>query len=192
MTTNSYQTVALDLIRQAIDEDTKQNYPEAYELYKSAIANVLRGLKCILYSAETNPRLKSLFEKKTSEWLARAEELKKLASQQQVPTAIADQRDSQDTSAVADPGNTYDPNTVIQPAYTRYQDAIKAEQEQRYEEAYQVYIEVAQQLEYAMQCKHYVDDMDPELRRNCAENREGMLVRAEQIRIWFSQASPYA
>lgn len=192
MTTDSHQSAALDLVRQAIAEDNKQNYQEAYQLYKSAIATMLRALKCKLYSAETNPRLKSLLEKKTSDWLARAEELDKLAKQQYIPAENAEGRDSRDTSAAADPGNTYNPNTVLLPAYTRYQVAIKADQEQRYEEAYQIYIEVAQQLEYAMQCKPYADDMDPEMRQNCAENREGMLVRAEQIRIWLSQASPYA
>lgn len=188
MTTDSYQSIALDLVRQAIIEDNKQNYREAYQLYKSAIATVLRGLKCTPYSAESNPKLKSVLEKKTSEWLVRAEELGKLVNQQHVPVANVDQG----TSGVPGPQNTYNVNAVLQSAYTRYQDAIKADQEQRYGEAYQIYIEVAQQMEYAMQCNFYADDMDPELRKNCAENREGMLVRAEQIRIWLSQARPYA
>ena len=40
--------VALDLIRQAIEEDQKHSYAQAYSLYKSAIATMIRAYKCRL------------------------------------------------------------------------------------------------------------------------------------------------
>ena len=41
----SLQDAALDLIRQAVAEDQKRNYPQAYQLYKSAIDLIIRALK---------------------------------------------------------------------------------------------------------------------------------------------------
>jgi hypothetical protein len=40
------KTAALDLIRQAIEEDQKKSYAQAYRLYKSAIDTMIRALKC--------------------------------------------------------------------------------------------------------------------------------------------------
>lgn len=40
------KAAALELIRQAIEEDQKQSYAQAYRLYKSAIATMIHALKC--------------------------------------------------------------------------------------------------------------------------------------------------
>ena len=168
--TPSPESQALDLARQAIAEDQKQNYSQAYQLYKSAIAVMLRVIKCTFHAAHANPRLKSVLEKKTNEWLVRAEELKQLETQASstVNCSPADPPPAQPTyifdpstllqQSPADPPSaqptyTFDPSTLLQQGYSLYQAAAKADEEQLYEEACRLYLEGAQQLEFALQCK---------------------------------------
>ena len=146
--TASLESTALDLARQAIAEDQKQNYSQAYQLYKSAIAVMLRVLKCTFHAAHSNPRLKSVLEKKTNEWLVRAEELKQLETQ-----ASSTVNCSPADPPPAQPTYTFDPSTLLQQGYSLYQAAAKADEEQRYEEACRLYLEGSQQLEFALQCK---------------------------------------
>lgn len=146
--TASLESTALDLIRQAIAEDQKQNFPQAYQLYKSAIAVMIRAMKCILQAAETNPRLKTVLEKKTNEWLVRAEKLKQFETQ----ADFAGNYSSADPSQVEHP-STFDQNTLLQQVYSLYQAAVKADEEQCYEQACGLYLEGVQQLDFALQCK---------------------------------------
>ncbi|ETW87752.1 AAA+-type ATPase [Heterobasidion irregulare TC 32-1] len=62
---------AVELVQRAIDEDQKQNYPEAYRQYQNALDYFMLGLKY-----EKNERSKTLIRSKIGEYLSRAETLK--------------------------------------------------------------------------------------------------------------------
>ncbi|KAF9482377.1 hypothetical protein BDN70DRAFT_991172 [Pholiota conissans] len=61
----------IDLVRKAIDEDTKHNYSEAYKYYKDSLDYFMLALKY-----EKNERSKTLIRAKIEEYLTRAEKLK--------------------------------------------------------------------------------------------------------------------
>lgn len=81
----------------AIDEDKKQNYPEAYKQYQNALDYFMLALKCLFvphfiranekYNKkircvdEKNERSKALIRAKIGEYLGRAEQLKGHLSQ---------------------------------------------------------------------------------------------------------------
>ncbi|KAI0063093.1 AAA-domain-containing protein [Artomyces pyxidatus] len=62
---------AIDLVQTAIDEDKKQNYPEAYKQYQNALDYFMLALKY-----EKNDKSKVLIRAKIAEYLGRAEQLK--------------------------------------------------------------------------------------------------------------------
>ena len=75
-------------MQRAIDEDTKQNYAEAYKQYQNALDFFMLALKCAsAISAETvphpdhdldekNEKSKQLIKQKVTEYIGRAEVLK--------------------------------------------------------------------------------------------------------------------
>ncbi|THH17137.1 hypothetical protein EW146_g3608 [Bondarzewia mesenterica] len=86
---------AIEIVQRAIDEDIKQNYPEAYNQYKNALDYFMLALKCLcsflslvrdksriahgcacVRVDERNERSKQLIRTKVQEYLARAETLK--------------------------------------------------------------------------------------------------------------------
>ncbi|KAH9994486.1 AAA-domain-containing protein [Russula vinacea] len=67
---------AIELVQVAIDEDKKQNYPEAYKQYQNALDYFMLALKY-----EKNERSKTLIKAKIGEYLGRAEQLKEHLSQ---------------------------------------------------------------------------------------------------------------
>ncbi|KAF8919423.1 AAA-domain-containing protein [Mucidula mucida] len=70
---------AIDIVQRAIDEDVKQNYAEACKQYMNSLDYFMLALKY-----EKNEKSKILIKSKISEYMARAETLKKhLDSQQQ-------------------------------------------------------------------------------------------------------------
>ncbi|KAH9458577.1 hypothetical protein Pst134EB_010874 [Puccinia striiformis f. sp. tritici] len=62
---------ACEIVRQAIDEDIKQNWEESLKLYKNAL-----DYFHMAYKYEKNPKLKDLIRSKMEEYLERAEKLK--------------------------------------------------------------------------------------------------------------------
>lgn len=71
---------AIKLARMGAEEDRKQNFEDAYRLYKSAIQHLLHIVKCTPYSDEQNPALKESLNKKTEEIMKRAEEIQEFLS----------------------------------------------------------------------------------------------------------------
>ncbi|KAJ3508274.1 hypothetical protein NMY22_g16666 [Coprinellus aureogranulatus] len=62
---------AIQIVQQAIDNDNKGNYAEAYKLYQNALDFFLHALKY-----EKNEKSKELIKSKVNEYLSRAETLK--------------------------------------------------------------------------------------------------------------------
>jgi len=58
-------------VQQAIEEDVKENYNEAYDLYRNSLDYFMLALKY-----EKNDRLKALIREKATEYMTRAEKLK--------------------------------------------------------------------------------------------------------------------
>ena len=71
---------AIKLARMGAEEDRKQNFEDAFRLYKSAIQHLLHIVKCTPYSDEQNPALKESLSKKTEEIMKRAEEIQEFLS----------------------------------------------------------------------------------------------------------------
>ncbi|KAM6497806.1 hypothetical protein JOM56_005754 [Amanita muscaria] len=62
---------AIEIVEQAIEEDTNHNYAEAYKLYQNSIDYFMLALKY-----EKNEKSKQLIRSKTEEYLNRAEKVK--------------------------------------------------------------------------------------------------------------------
>ncbi|KAK2459760.1 hypothetical protein APHAL10511_008192 [Amanita phalloides] len=62
---------AIEIVQRAIEEDTKQNYAEAYKLYQNSLDYFMLAMKY-----EKNDKSKQLIRVKTEEYLHRAEKLK--------------------------------------------------------------------------------------------------------------------
>ncbi|RDB24576.1 Vacuolar protein sorting-associated protein 4 [Hypsizygus marmoreus] len=62
---------AIEIVQRAIDEDVKQNYPEAYKYYQNSLDYFMLALKY-----EKNDKSKLLIRTKINEYLERAETLK--------------------------------------------------------------------------------------------------------------------
>ncbi|KLO20015.1 AAA-domain-containing protein [Schizopora paradoxa] len=62
---------AIKIVQQAIDEDVKEHYSEAYDLYRNSLDYFMLALKY-----EKNDRLKGLIREKAAEYMTRAEKLK--------------------------------------------------------------------------------------------------------------------
>ncbi|KAH8990539.1 hypothetical protein EDB92DRAFT_1864360 [Lactarius akahatsu] len=62
---------AIELVQIVIDEDKKQNYPEAYKQYQNALDDFMLALKY-----EKNEQSKSLIRGKIAEYQGRSEQLK--------------------------------------------------------------------------------------------------------------------
>lgn len=80
---------AIKLTRMATEEDNKQNYEEAYRLYKSAIQHFLHIVRCKLHTDEQNPALKESLSKKTEEIMKRAEEIQQFLDKSRPAAAPA-------------------------------------------------------------------------------------------------------
>ncbi|CAO1620459.1 unnamed protein product [Sympodiomycopsis kandeliae] len=79
MANSNFLDKAIDIVKQAIDEDTKQNYQEAYKLYQNSLDYFMMAMKY-----EKNDKLKELIRRKFLDYLDRAEKLKQhLASAQE-------------------------------------------------------------------------------------------------------------
>ncbi|XP_076822275.1 vacuolar protein sorting-associated protein 4B-like [Clavelina lepadiformis] len=65
---------AIDIVKQAADEDKNQNYQEALRLYESAVEHFLHAIK---YEAKDNAAIKNSIRQKCVGYLDRAEQLKK-------------------------------------------------------------------------------------------------------------------
>ncbi|KAG0654761.1 Vacuolar protein sorting-associated protein 4 [Rhodotorula mucilaginosa] len=77
---------ACDLVKQAIDADVRQDWAEAFKLYKNSL-----DYFNMAYKYEKNPKLKDLIRSKVEEYLERAEKLKDhLASLEAKAKADAD------------------------------------------------------------------------------------------------------
>jgi len=71
MTTVNFLTKAIELVKQATEQDTAQNYKEAFRLYQLSLEYFLAALKY-----EKNEERKKTIRAKTAEYMKRAEELK--------------------------------------------------------------------------------------------------------------------
>ena len=71
MANSNFLDKAVAIVKDAIDQDTKQNYQEAYKLYQNSLDFFLLALKY-----EKNEKLKELIRSKFTEYLDRAEMLK--------------------------------------------------------------------------------------------------------------------
>ncbi|TFY80958.1 hypothetical protein EWM64_g3047 [Hericium alpestre] len=67
---------AIEIVQRAIEEDTKQNYAEAYKQYSNALDYFMLSLKY-----EHNARSKAMIREKITEYLNRAEMLKEYVQQ---------------------------------------------------------------------------------------------------------------
>ncbi|KAJ8508631.1 hypothetical protein ONZ45_g9117 [Pleurotus djamor] len=74
---NKCEQRAIEIVQKAIDEDVKQNYPEAYKQYQNALDYFMLALKY-----EKNEKSKLLIRTKINEYLQRAETLKEHISSQ--------------------------------------------------------------------------------------------------------------
>jgi len=71
MANTNFLDKAVAIVKDAIEQDTKQNYQEAYKLYQNSLDFFLLALKY-----EKNDKLKELIRNKFTEYLDRAEMLK--------------------------------------------------------------------------------------------------------------------
>lgn len=71
MANTNFLDKAIGIVKDAIEQDTKQNYQEAYKLYQNSLDFFLLALKY-----EKNDKLKELIRNKFTEYLDRAEMLK--------------------------------------------------------------------------------------------------------------------
>lgn len=71
MANSNFLDKAVAIVKDAIEQDTKQNYQEAYKLYQNSLDFFLLALKY-----EKNDKLKELIRNKFTEYLDRAEMLK--------------------------------------------------------------------------------------------------------------------
>ncbi|KAH8926822.1 AAA-domain-containing protein [Atractiella rhizophila] len=71
MSNTNFLEKACDVVKQAIDEDHKQNWEEAFKLYKNAL-----DYFHLAFKYEKNPKLRELIRGKVEEYLERAEKLK--------------------------------------------------------------------------------------------------------------------
>lgn len=71
MANSNFLDKAIGIVKEAIEQDTKQNYQEAYKLYQNSLDFFLLALKY-----EKNDKLKELIRNKFTEYLDRAEKLK--------------------------------------------------------------------------------------------------------------------
>ena len=72
MSTGDFLTKGIELVQKAIDLDTATQYEEAYTAYYNGLDYLMLALKY-----EKNPKSKDLIRAKFTEYLNRAEQLKK-------------------------------------------------------------------------------------------------------------------
>jgi len=75
MTTVNFLTKAIELVKQATEQDKGQNYKEAFRLYQLSLEYFLAALKY-----EKNDDRKKTIRAKTAEYMKRAEELKEVTN----------------------------------------------------------------------------------------------------------------
>ncbi len=71
MANSNFLDKAIEIVQKALDEDTKQNYAEAYKQYQNSLDYFMMAMKY-----EKNDKLKELIRKRVIEYLDRAEKLK--------------------------------------------------------------------------------------------------------------------
>ncbi|KIO28383.1 hypothetical protein M407DRAFT_182013 [Tulasnella calospora MUT 4182] len=84
MANPSFLDRAIEIVQKAIDEDTNQNYAEAYKQYQNSLDYFMMALKY-----EKNDALKGLIRSKINEYLGRAEKLKEHLNAQEDKRAKA-------------------------------------------------------------------------------------------------------
>ncbi|KAG8913304.1 Vacuolar protein sorting-associated protein 4 [Tulasnella sp. 408] len=84
MANPSFLDRAIEIVQKAIDEDTNQNYAEAYKQYQNSLDYFMMALKY-----EKNEALKGLIRSKINEYLGRAEKLKEHLNAQEDKRARA-------------------------------------------------------------------------------------------------------
>ncbi|KAG9047038.1 Vacuolar protein sorting-associated protein 4 [Tulasnella sp. UAMH 9824] len=84
MANPSFLDRAIEIVQKAIDDDTNQNYAEAYKQYQNSLDYFMMALKY-----EKNEALKGLIRSKINEYLGRAEKLKEHLNAQEDKRARA-------------------------------------------------------------------------------------------------------
>jgi vacuolar protein-sorting-associated protein 4 len=78
MSTCNFLQKAIEFVKQAADEDQKQNYKEAFRLYSLSLEYFLTAMKY-----EKNEKRKTTIRTKTMEYMDRAEQIKKILDENQ-------------------------------------------------------------------------------------------------------------
>lgn len=71
MSNSNFLDKAVAIVKDAVEQDTKQNYQEAYKLYQNSLDFFMMAIKY-----EKNDRMKQMLRNKVAEYLDRAESLK--------------------------------------------------------------------------------------------------------------------
>ncbi|RMX66899.1 hypothetical protein DD238_000949 [Peronospora effusa] len=81
---NKFIPQAIEIVTQAIDEDNRKNYQEAFRLYKKALEHFMVGVKY-----EKNPTSKEIIMKRVEGYMTRAEQLRGMLEKDNAPKAVA-------------------------------------------------------------------------------------------------------
>ncbi|KAI9429793.1 hypothetical protein H4582DRAFT_2088379 [Lactarius indigo] len=120
---------AIELVHIAIDEDKKQNYPEAYKQYQNALDYFMLALKY-----EKNEQSKALIRGKIAEYLGRANEL-----QNHLGLPSREHQVGYQTEEPNSASSTTGSGTNLDRAIELLQIAIDEDKKQNYPEAYKQY-----------------------------------------------------
>lgn len=77
MANSNFLDKAVGIVKDAVEQDTKQNYQEAYKLYQNSLDFFMLAIKY-----EKNDRMKQMLRNKVTEYLDRAENLKEYLNAQ--------------------------------------------------------------------------------------------------------------
>ncbi|ETV96077.1 hypothetical protein H310_10718 [Aphanomyces invadans] len=81
---NKFIPQAIQLVTQAIQEDTNKNYEAAFKLYKQSLEHFMIGVKY-----EKNPTSKEIIMKRVEGYMTRAEQLREMLEGQAKPKVVA-------------------------------------------------------------------------------------------------------
>ncbi|RHY38776.1 hypothetical protein DYB38_003320, partial [Aphanomyces astaci] len=81
---NKFIPQAIQLVTQAIQEDTNKNYEAAFKLYQQSLEHFMIGVKY-----EKNPTSKAIIMKRVEGYMTRAEQLRELLEGQAKPKVVA-------------------------------------------------------------------------------------------------------
>jgi len=160
---------AFESAKRAIDEDTKQNYAEAYNQYMKAMDEFMFAQRY-----ETNEKSKSLIRMEIEEYLSRTETIKKHMKALEIASSAG--RMSGNLSKPPRP-----PQTIfLDRAIAVSQQAITQDTKENYPEAYQLYNNA---LNYFMLAQKY--EKNEESKVAIRANMEEHLTRAEALKKRF-------